>query len=208
MVNLENKLDMFYDVVYKKREEDARIHFATVKRMQEQERRNKLAEFNKNKEERIRRREELARQQAYESLAKAEEQRRVLELQKTDALLRDFMEHMREKSATFTDSPEYKYYLTSELERTVSGLKPGIYRIGMTKKDWKRYEKELRFTAGKYDISLIYVPMEDDIIGGFIISDKEDTYNLNNTLRGRILNNKYEMGMMLHEVFAGGEGHA
>ena len=207
MVLLENKLSLFYDVVYKKREQEEQEKLTQLERQLEEEREKKENTIQKREKELIARRASLGVARGHEMVAQAIEERRGLQLVKTNKLLMDFVEKMLEKGMLFVTTKEYKEYLLQGLETSFEKLEDTSYRLGTTQRDWNQYQKEIQKLGEKYNLKLRFVPMDEKIIGGFIISDEADTYNLDNTILEKIQSHKYDMGMMLHKIF-GKEGEA
>lgn len=198
MVQLENKLDMIYDVVYKTRETRETEKLKELEKSLNQRRTEVMKALEKEKKDKIKRRTQLARTQASNLIAKTKDARRVLELQKNNELLGIFIKKCKEKGRAFTETKEYEGYLKEGLDNVKKDLKPGTYRVLMTKKDLEKYGDLL-----KGDSNYTFLPgtMGEDLIGGFLLTDEGKTYVLNNAIATKIEDHKYDMGRMLYEAF-------
>ncbi|MCD1147791.1 hypothetical protein LQU94_06650 [Peptoniphilus sp. KCTC 25270] len=201
MLMIENKLELFEDVVYKSRLLDfdkrkTRIQEETEKIVKEKE-----EALREEKETMMERRHKLATVLGNEKISKAKEQRRVLELQKMDQLEEDFVEAIMERAKKFTLEDRYREILLKGIDVTFSHLTPGTYRMGLTQKDMDVFFEEIEEKGKKLGISLIPNVMGEEIIGGHVVSDEANTYNLNNDLRTMVEEKRYEIGKLLYKLF-------
>lgn len=200
MILIENKLEMFENVVYKNRV----LEFEKIKAKWEEESKNaKLDKENylKNQEEEIiARRRKLAKELGNEKIAKAKEEKRVLELRKMNELEDDLINEIRHRVEKWTMGDEYPQRLFEKIRESFSNLESGSYKIGLTQRDMDKYFTKIQEMAKEKEINLIPRIMPDSIIGGHIITDMEESYNLNNDLYNLIEDRRYEIGKLLYDL--------
>lgn len=204
MILIENKLELFENVVYKNR----LLEFEKQKEKIEEEKERLKAEKQKALEEEaaemIERRRKLALVLGNEETAKAKEEKRVLELRKMNELEEDLIEAVRERAKKMTLKDCYEDLLIDGVKVTFDHLEPGTYLFGLTQKDMDRYFDKIVALAEKEDLNLIPVAMNDAMIGGHVVSDEANTYNLNNDLYNIIEEKRYEIGKLLYKKFKEG----
>lgn len=201
MVLLENKLDLFYDIVYKKREEVAKEKLDILIKEIQGEKELKESELKKREEDLIERRASLGKIKGNEIISQAIEERRSSHLKQTSQLLNIFTDRILDKSREFTKNDDYKNYLLERLDKLLKSLDSGVYNIAITKMDLDRYSEDIIEIGVRNKIEFIFNELSDEKIGGFIISDKESSYNFNLTILDKVLNHKYDLGKILHQIF-------
>lgn len=201
MILIEKKLEMFENVVYKnrvleynKKKEQWEAEKARIKREKE-------VALKKETTDMVARRHKLARELGNERIAKAKEERRVLELMTMNQLEDDLIQAIRDRAWKWTFSDDYEKHLINGILVTFNHLSEGTYRIGLTQKDMNKYYPKIQTLASSQNITLLPAVLNDSIIGGHIISDEKGTYNLNNDIYTIIEEKRYEIGMMLHDLF-------
>lgn len=201
MVLLENKLDLFYDIVYKKREEVAKEKLDILIKEIQGEKELKESELKKREEDLIERRASLGKIKGNEIISQAIEERRSSHLKQTSQLLNIFTDRILDKSREFTKNDDYKNYLLESLDKLLKSLDSGVYNLAITKMDLDRYSEDIIEIGVRNKIEFIFNELSDEKIGGFIISDKESSYNFNLTILDKVLNHKYDLGKILHQIF-------
>ena len=118
MLQVESKLELFENVVYKRRF----VELEKRKEAWEEEKNNLLRRKEKQlhdeKEAIVRRRADLARVMGNEEIAKAKENERVLELKKINELKKDFIAAIRERAAEYTFTDQYATDLATRVEES------------------------------------------------------------------------------------------
>lgn len=201
MLQVESKLELFENVVYKRRLTDLQKR----KEAWEQEKNSLLErkekQLNEEKDNIVRRRADLARVMGNEKIAKAKENERVLELKKINELKKDFIEAIRERAAEYTKTPAYGEDLAMRVEESLKELKPGEYRFRMVAADMDRFFDIFKAMAEEKGIVLHGETLEDARIGGHTISDMDRTYSLNYDLYTMIEDKRYAFGKLLYRLF-------
>lgn len=201
MILIENKLEMFENVVYKNRVLDYQKKKYQWETERDRIKKEKELALKKETTEMVARRHKLARELGNEEIAKAKEERRVLELRTMNELEDDLIQTIRKKAWEWTNSSDYEKHLIDGIKVTFSHLSKETYRLGLTKKDMDKYFSKVIEIAKEKEIELIPVIKSDSIIGGHILSNEEKTYNLNNDIYTIIEEKRYEIGMLLHDFF-------
>lgn len=198
MITLDDKLDIFYKVVFKEEEEKCK------KRLEELEERNKLAleekiaEIEKKKEETIARRKLLAETQKNEMLSKAIGENRSRILQKREETLTDLISTLENKAREFALSKDYKDYILDKILNVIKGIEEEEIVIGLLEKDKINLEETIRQLGEDNNKNISFYTVVSDIIGGFILSDKNRSYNLDNSFKTIIEENRYLIGKKLY----------
>ncbi|CAC9929092.1 hypothetical protein PEPNEM18_00841 [Aedoeadaptatus nemausensis] len=208
MLQLENKLELFEDVVYKRR----LLDLEKRREAWEEEKENLIARKDKQLSEEkrhiVERRENLARVMGNEEIAKARENERVLELKKIDELGDDFILAIRRRVRDYTETDEYKNNFLDRIMETLDELEPGEYHIGMVKRDLDTFEDSVLESASQKGFTLHPYVLPDDRIGGHTLMDMKKTYSLNYDLVTKIIEKRYEIGKLLYGLFRKEMDHA
>lgn len=208
MLQLENKLELFEDVVYKRR----LLDLEKRREAWEDEKENLIArkdkQLSEEKQHIVERRENLARVMGNEEIAKARENERVLELKKIDELGDDFILAIRRRVKDYTETEEYKNNFLGHVMETLDELEPGEYHIGMVKRDLDTFEDSVLESASQKGFTLHPYVLPDDRIGGHTLMDMKKTYSLNYDLATKITEKRYEIGKLLYGLFRKEMDHA
>ena len=208
MLQVENKLELFEDVVYKRR----LLDLEKRREAWEEEKENLIARKDKQLSEEqqhiVERRENLARIMGNEEIAKARENERVLELKKIDELGDDFILAIRRRVSEYTETDEYKNNFLDRVMETLDDLEPGEYQIGMVNEDLDKFKDSVLESAEQKGFTLHPYVLPDDRIGGHTLMDMKKTYNLNYDLATKITEKRYEIGELLYGLFRKEMDHA
>lgn len=197
MILLENKLEMFNKIVYKTKEVECAKKIQEFKDRCNEEKENKKIELEKNSEETIKRRVNLAQKRKYEILAKVSEDKRISELQKNEELRAKFVVELEKKVVEFTQSEEYIVFYKEKFSKLLEELDDGEYILRVLAKDKTRLFDIYNEMVKDREINLIYEELDERLLGGFTISDKKETYNIDSSLKEKINDRKYDIGKLL-----------
>lgn len=197
MILLENKLEMFNKIVYKTKEVECAKKLQEFKDKCNEEKENKKIELEKNSEETIKRRVNLAQKRKYEILAKVSEDKRISELQKNEELRAKFVVELEKKVVEFTQSEEYIVFYKEKFSKLLEELDDGEYILRVLAKDKTRLFDIYNEMVKDREINLIYEELDERLLGGFTISDKKETYNIDSSLKEKINDRKYDIGKLL-----------
>jgi vacuolar-type H+-ATPase subunit E/Vma4 len=196
MVLLENKIDIFNRIVYQQKQEECAKKLKENRRQCREILKAKTAEIDRECEEIVDRRVKLAKQKSCEMLSNENEEKRIRELQKNKIVLLAFLNDLKKKLEEFSKTEEYIEFETRRFKNVIKDLDEGEYIVYVLNRDIK-LKSNFREIAEERDIYLQFNEMDEFYLGGFIISDKEKSYNLNCSLKARIEDEKYEIGKML-----------
>lgn len=197
MILLENKLEMFNKIVYKTKEVECAKKLQEFKDKCNEEKENKKIELEKSSEETIKRRVNLAQKRKYEILAKVSEDKRISELQKNEELRAKFVVELEKKVVEFTQSEEYIVFYKEKFSKLLEELDDGEYILRVLAKDKTRLFDIYNEMVKDREINLIYEELDERLLGGFTISDKKETYNIDSSLKEKINDRKYDIGKLL-----------
>lgn len=197
MILLENKLEMFNKIVYKTKEVECAKKTQEFKDRCNEEKENKKIELEKSSEETIKRRVNLAQKRKYEILAKVSEDKRISELQKNEELRAKFVVELEKKVVEFTQSEEYIVFYKEKFSKLLEELDDGEYILRVRAKDKTRLFDIYNEMVKDREINLIYEELDERLLGGFTISDKKETYNIDSSLKEKINDRKYDIGKLL-----------
>lgn len=208
MLQVESKLELFEDVVYKRR----LLDLEKQREAWEDEKENLIARKNKQLSEEqqhiVERRENLARVMGNEEIAKARENERVLELKKINELGDDFVDAIRSRVKEYTATEEYKDNFLHRVMETLDTLEPGEYHIGMVKEDLDAFQDAVLTSAKEKGLTLHPYELPEECIGGHTLMDMKKTYSLNYDLATKITEKRYEIGKLLYGLFRREMEHA
>ncbi|WMM24603.1 V-type ATP synthase subunit E [Tissierella sp. MB52-C2] len=198
MITIDDKLDIFYKLVYKDEEEKCKRF------LEEQEERNKkileakTSSLMEAKENLLERKRNLAEIQKNEMISKAIEKNRERILSKREELLEDLMQTLEEKAKEFTKTKDYENYVLSKIQDLINEVEEHSIIIGLTEIDLERFKNSIIKIGEESNKEISFSAITKDLIGGFILSDKNKTYNLDNSFKTIIFSNRYEIGKKLH----------
>ncbi|MDR7857396.1 V-type ATP synthase subunit E [Tissierella sp.] len=196
MITLEDKLDIFYKMIFKEEEERSK------KALEELEANNKLIleskkiELENKKEEIIERRRLLAEIQKNELLSKYNQEDRNAILIKKEEALGDLIKSLEDKARSFTSTEEYKDYILHGIEDVIKDMEEKEVTIGLIEEDKLRFEDFILKLGKEYGKNIIFDIVSNHIIGGFIL--KYESYNLDSSFKTIIDENRYLIGKRLY----------
>lgn len=151
---------------------------------------DKKTELEKNLEESIKDRRTFAEMRKNENVSKKEfESKNDIFLYK-QSLLEDLTKRIKENLKNFTNTKDYKDKLASMINNSLNEL-------GLSK-------DEVIVSVLEKDKNLIDLPnvevLDDEYIGGFIISNLDKDFRYNYTYLNRLKDKKYEVGKKLNQL--------
>ena len=198
MITIEDKLDIFYKLVFKNEEENAKLKLEDLEKQHKKILEDKVRELEKIEKENIERRKSLAETLKNEMISKAVGENKHKVLIKREEFLKDRISSIQMKAQEFTHSVEYKKYMINKVTNVLSDLNENDIIIKLNEEDEKKLNKDLTEIAIKNNKNLSFDLLSMDAIGGFIIMDKAKTYNLDNSFKSIIEENKYKIGKELY----------
>ena len=190
MLDLEAKISSFRKMVWdeEKEKSENELYSSTEENSKLVE--DKKSSLENDLETSVRDRKTFAEMRKNENVSKKEfESKNSLYLYK-QYLLDDLNNKIIEKLVTYTDSDEYKNNLESNIKKSIEELNLGsdAVIVGVREKD----KDLLNFP----NVEII----EDDYIGGYIISDLNHEFRYNYTFLNNLKDKKYEVGKKLNQL--------
>lgn len=201
MITIKDKLDIFRKLIYEEEEEKYK---KALKDLDEKARNlieNKKLEIEKKKEEMAKKEAILEETQKNRIISERRQELNSKLLLKRKEILEDLIASLKEKAINFTLTDEYKDAVIKSISEVLLKIDDRDLIITITEEDRKKLESSI-FNLAKVNnksISISTVP-KSKIIGGFIISDKEKTYNIDNSYKTIIEENRYEIGKRLYKA--------
>lgn len=190
MLDLEAKISSFRKMVWdeEKEKSENELYSSTEENSKLVE--DKKINLENDLETSVRDRKTFAEMRKNENVSKKVfESKNSLYLYK-QSLLDDLNNKIIEKLVTYTDSDEYKNNLESNVKKSMEELNLGSddVIVGVREKD----KDLLNFP----NVEII----EDDYIGGYIISDLNHEFRYNYTFLNKLKDKKYEVGKKLNQL--------
>jgi V/A-type H+-transporting ATPase subunit E len=197
MTTIDDKVKLFIKIIYEKIDEENSKFIDDFQKQKE----FKLAELNRYIKE------EKAKVMA-ETLKKAEikaseivtsekikGQQQILKLKQEMVL--DLVQQVKFRFKNFIEVEEqqYKRYLLEILEGCVENLVNGEYLIFLTEDDMKKYEQDIERIFSNKHIDVSIQASKNDLIGGFIIQQKNGKYRIDYSFLRKIDDNKDLIGL-------------
>ena len=198
MINIEYKLDIFNQIILKEQELKSKEELESLKAENDQIYAKKKIELEKDFKEIVKRRIQLANSQKNEMISKARGENRERLLSIREELLEDLLIVLRDKASQFVKTDIYEDYLLNRISKAIENTTDFEIVLTILPEDIKRYGKSIKKLGKELKVDINVEPSLDHIIGGFIISDKEKTYNLDSTFKTIIEENRYEIGKALY----------
>lgn len=196
MITLDDKLDMFYKVVFKTEEIEAKNKLELIENENKSIIEEKKIEMEEKKKEIINRREILGKSEKNEMISKATQESREKILQKRELILEDLILSLEERARKFTEKNEYKDYLINNISNVIKNMDLESITISLLEEDKKRFGNLILKSLKDKNKDIKIQITKEDIIGGFIIKSKD--YNLDNSFKTIIEENRYNIGKGLY----------
>ena len=190
MLDLEAKISSFRKMVCDEEKEKSENELYSSTEENSKLIEDKKSNLENDLETSVRDRKTFAEMRKNENVSKKEfESKNSLYLYK-QYLLDDLNNKIIEKLVTYTDSDEYKNNLESNIKKSIEELNlcSEAVIVGVREKD----KDLLNFP----NVEVI----EDDYIGGYIISDLNHEFRYNYTFLNKLKDKKYEVGKKLNQL--------
>lgn len=198
MITIDDKLETFYKLVFKEEEAKSKEILEELEKKNKNLIEDKKLELEEKKQEIIKRKKTLAEIQKNEMVSKATQDNRRKILSKSEELLEDVIESLKGKSEEFTKSKGYEDYILGIIENAIKNLEEKEIIISLLENDKAKLEDSIIKIGKEYNKIILFNEAKKDLIGGFIISDQNKTYNLDNSFKTIIEQNRYAIGKRLH----------
>ncbi len=190
MLDLEAKISSFRKMVWDEEKEKSEKELYQSTEDNSKLVSDKKAELEKHLEESVKDRQIFAETRKNENVSKKEFESKNDIFLYRQSLLEDLTKRIKENLRDFTNTKDYKDKLTSSINKALEDL-------GLAK-------EEVIISVLEKDKKLIDFPnvevLDDEYIGGFIISNLDRDFRYNYTYLNRLKEKKYEVGKKLNQL--------
>jgi len=203
MTTINDKLDIFRKLVYEQEEEKYKKALEDLDEKARNLIESKKLEIKKKKEDLAEREALLKETEKNKAILEKQQELKSKLLLKRKEILEDLLVSLQEKATNFTLTDEYNDAVIENISEVLLNIDDKELIITITEEDKEKLEKSILKLAKKYkkDISISTVP-KSKIIGGFILTDKDRTYSIDNSYKTIIEENRYEIGKRLYKALA------
>ncbi|WP_353094929.1 V-type ATP synthase subunit E [Tissierella praeacuta] len=201
MITLDDKLDIFYKVIFKEEEEKCKKTLEELEAKNNSILEEKKIELEKKRDEIINRKRMLAETQKNEMVSKATQENREKILVKREEVLKDLISSLEDKARKFVlsnDYNDYNDYILSKITDIIKEVPEKEIIINVIEADKERFQDSIIKIGKENNKNISLGITSSDIIGGFTLSDKDRNYNLDNSFKTIIEENKYLIGKKLY----------
>lgn len=199
MITVEDKLNIFYRMVLEKAEKQEMETLEELSKKNDAAKKEYTEKINKKKEELIQKKVRNAELKRNGKVSAATESEKHRILSKKKELLSDLMGELLKKAEKFAESAQYEDYLLNEMDKATREVEDKNIVIYLKSDDINRFGGKIFSLLKKNGKEAIFSDIKVDIIGGFMLSDQEKTYLINNSFNTKIEEKEYIIGEKLYE---------
>lgn len=200
MITIEDKLNIFYKIVLEKEKEES------LKVLNEIEEKNK-ATLDKHRERLFKVKDDIIEKSIKNGELKKDEliSQEIVEARKRiftkkEGLLDDLILSLEKKAKDFVNSEEYSQYLLDGIGRVLKDIEDEAIIIYLKNEDRLRLSGSIAKVGIEIGKKISFENANEDIIGGFIVSDIDKKYLIDESFKGKIEENKYLIGEELYST--------
>lgn len=200
MITIEDKLNIFYKIVLEKEKEES------LKVLNEIEEKNK-ATLDKHRERLFKVKDDIIEKSIKNGEVKKDEliSQEIVEARKRiftkkEGLLDDLILSLEKKAKDFVNSEEYSQYLLDGIGRVLKDIGDKYIIIYLKNEDRLRLSGSIAKIGIEIGKKISFENATEDIIGGFIVSDIDKKYLIDESFKGKIEENKYLIGEELYST--------
>lgn len=200
MITVEDKLEIFYRIVYR---DEEKKYLKALKELEEHNQQlleNKKEEMERQRGEIIRRKITQAKVERNEVKSEGLEGTKARLRQKRKEIEDDLVSAIIDRAREFVKSKEYGEYLCNNLDKYLVEFQKDEVVLILRDEDRLVTEKCLMNLKEKTGKTFIVEKLPEEKIGGFMMSDKDRTFNIDHTLRTLIESNEYMIGKSLNNA--------
>lgn len=188
MIDLSSKLSSFRKLVWdvEKKKSEKELYDSTNSSSELIE--NKKIQLKNNMNSYLEKRKEFARIRKNEMIAKKTEEEKNIYNKYKESLLNKTLDDIRSSLIEYTKTEEYKNRLIIDVEEKIKMVK-------------NEFDGEIILCLGKEDKDLFDYQvkiLDSSYIGGFIIRDKDESFEYDFSLKRKLNDKKYEIGKRLY----------
>ncbi len=200
MVTVEDKLEIFYKIVYKDEEEKYVKELKELEENNQQLLENKKNEMKRQREEIIRRKITQARMERNEVKSEGLEETKARLRQKKKQIETDLVSSIVDRAKEAVKAKGYGEYLCSNLSKYLVEFEEDKVVVMLRDEDRLISESCLVNLKKKTGKTFIVEALPEEKIGGFMLSNNERTFNIDHTLRTLIQEKEYMIGKKLNQA--------
>ncbi|MDO5714841.1 MAG: hypothetical protein Q4Q07_10450, partial [Tissierellia bacterium] len=122
-------------------------------------------------------------------------------LRKDEELLEDLLQGLKERIKKFVETEEYYSYIKELFLKMVDELEDGKYRLEVLEKDELWWRDILH--QGTWNKKFQLDTLKSFRLGGFLLSDSKESFQVDYTLLGILEDHRYDIGKLLHHTLRG-----
>ena len=202
MIYLEKKVAIFENMVYTKKENEAKEKIAKEEERLKGLLEEKKAEIVAKEENLMERRRALAKKQGMTKLTSLKEKERLEILAKEQTLFQDLLRAIKNRFKDFQKTESYIRLEENKLEEILKN-DHGDFILFVLDEEKESLGKALLNLGESLGHKLEIASLEGKYLGGFILEKKDRTYLYNRSLEREIEDRHYHFGAMLHKELKG-----
>lgn len=201
MTTIKDKLEVFRKLIYEDEEEKYKSILKELEGKKEDLIKSKKLEVEKRREEVLRRKNLLEETEKNRIISEKTQEMKYKLLSKRNDILEDLVVSLEEKAEKFTFTAEYIDIVAKDISKEIENLDEKELIITISEEDREKLADSILEIGQKYNKNITIQTVEKSkLIGGFVVSDKDRTYNIDNSYKTIIEENRYEIGKRLYEA--------
>jgi len=201
MSTIRDKLEVFHKLIYEDEEEKYK---KILKELEEKKQfliESKKLEIEKRREEALRKKNLLEEAEKNRIISEKTQEMKSRFLSKRNDILEDLIASLEEKANSFTSTAEYVDIVTRDISKVIENLGEKELIITITEEDEKKLSDSILKMGKKYNKNItINTVKKSRLIGGFVITDRDRTYSIDNSYKSIIEENRYKIGKRLYDA--------
>lgn len=201
MTTIRDKLEVFHKLIYEGEEEKYK---KILKELEEKKQfliESKKLEIEKRREEALRKKNLLEEAEKNRIISEKTQEMKSRFLSKRNDILEDLIASLEEKANSFTSTAEYVDIVTRDISKVIENLGEKELIITITEEDEKKLSDSILKMGKKYNKNItINTVKKSRLIGGFVITDRDRTYSIDNSYKSIIEENRYKIGKRLYDA--------
>ncbi|MDU1442780.1 MAG: V-type ATP synthase subunit E [Clostridium cochlearium] len=196
MVTIDDKINLFSRIIYDEVNEKIKSKLDELEKIEEETIKKEEREIEEYRNRNIKKINEKAKSKLEKEILKlrVKEQKEILNLKEN--IINEVLYSLRKKVVEFTNSTEYMEYINRHLDNILKNIKSkNDIIIYFNKRDMERLSQFIR----EKNIEVSYETK--DIIGGYIIQDKNNKFRIDCSLDKSIKDCKEKIGISITELF-------
>lgn len=195
MILLENKLDIFKRLVFDDEQKKIEEELLALQEQNEAMRQEKLELFEAKKEDILSRKIHRTKAETKELMFQTKREAKEMEQKKHKELFLRLKKNIQEELVRFSEQPEYREKMKAELHHALAICGEKEVLLSVLEKDAQWTEKFIK--DSNTAVKVQYRVLSNDRIGGFVLSDQNQNYRMDYTLKNRLDQSGYEIGREL-----------